>query len=244
MTECVAITRDGRGDLWKFGSFSEADQHPIVQYGDPIIPDPKFVAKRVPLARLPALMRRVGRPELAERAETILNSQRSHRAKLETLETSSKVFFDALVLVASPPPEDPAQIVNLIRRDRILSVKESKMSEETPTAVDTSAAPVADKPKKEKAPKAPKAPKEPKEPKEAKPRYAEGSTITLLKNGEGVQYGKDNNPKRPGSASYDRFALYTDGMLLSDAVKAGVTTADIAWDVSKGFIEVVPPAAG
>lgn len=240
MAGCVAITRDGRGDLWRFGSFSEADQHPIVQYGDPIIPEPKMVTRRVPMARLPHLMRRVGRPELAERVESVLASPRSHRAKLEVVDTFAQAVHEALVAAAAPPPDDPVQIISIIRRDRVQSVKESKMNDENPTTpIDTAEAPKAEKAKKE--PKAPKEPKAAKEP--APPKYAPGSTVKLLKNGEGVQYGKDNNPKRPGSASYDRFALYTDGMTVEDAIKAGVKTADIAWDVSKGFIEVIAPTS-
>lgn len=46
------------------------------------------------------------------------------------------------------------------------------------------------------------------------------------------------NPKRKGSASHDRYALYKDGMSVGDALKAGVTKADLAWDQKKGFIKL------
>lgn len=38
------------------------------------------------------------------------------------------------------------------------------------------------------------------------------------------------NPKRPGSASFDRFALYRVGMTVNEAIAAGVKREDIAWD--------------
>ena len=44
------------------------------------------------------------------------------------------------------------------------------------------------------------------------------------------------NPKKPGSASYDRFALYKDGMTVSEALAAGVTSGDVKWDSERGFI--------
>jgi hypothetical protein len=38
------------------------------------------------------------------------------------------------------------------------------------------------------------------------------------------------NPKRPGSASFDRYALYRVGMTVDEAIAAGVKREDIAWD--------------
>ena len=47
-----------------------------------------------------------------------------------------------------------------------------------------------------------------------------------------------SNPKREGSAAHKRYNLYKVGMTIADALKAGVITADINWDVKQGFIEV------
>jgi hypothetical protein len=44
------------------------------------------------------------------------------------------------------------------------------------------------------------------------------------------------NPKRGDSAA--RFALYTNGMTVAQAIAAGVWMADIRWDVAHKFIEV------
>lgn len=81
--------------------------------------------------------------------------------------------------------------------------------------------------------KPPKAVKTPKEPKESnfKRIYPNSAVITL--NTEG---GK--NPKRAGSKSHDRFANYKTGMTVESAIKAGVTYADLSWDVGHGFISV------
>lgn len=48
------------------------------------------------------------------------------------------------------------------------------------------------------------------------------------------------NPKRPGSASYTRYENYRVGMTVDEAIAAGVTREDIAWDSapSRKFIEL------
>jgi hypothetical protein len=47
------------------------------------------------------------------------------------------------------------------------------------------------------------------------------------------------NPKKPGSASFDRFALYRVGMTVNEAIAAGVKREDVAWDseTKRGFIK-------
>ena len=44
------------------------------------------------------------------------------------------------------------------------------------------------------------------------------------------------NPKKPGSKSYERYAAYREGMTVSEAIAAGVTSADVKWDHDHGFI--------
>jgi hypothetical protein len=78
---------------------------------------------------------------------------------------------------------------------------------------------------------------------EAKPKtvggYQLGAKITLGKNAEGKTYdGGDNNPKRKGSKSFDKFAKYKDGMTVEQAAAAGVTGADLSWDTKHGFIKI------
>lgn len=52
----------------------------------------------------------------------------------------------------------------------------------------------------------------------------------------------DKNPKREGTTSHDRFALYRDGMTVKEAKDAGVKAADISYDSAKGFISVTDAA--
>lgn len=231
MTKCVAITRDGRGDLWAFGSFAEADTHPLVQYGDRIVDGPQSITKRLSLAEIPRILRRCNREDLAERIRMCFDAA-SHAQRVQRVNEYAKHVWTALAESARPAPSDPEELVKLIVRDRKLSIEESKtMEAETPT---TEAATEATKAKKTKAPKA-----EGEAPAPKAERYNREHTIRLLSNAEGVKYGPENNPKRAGSASHDRFALYEDGMTVGAAVEKGVKSEDIAWDVRKGFIEVV-----
>lgn len=96
--------------------------------------------------------------------------------------------------------------------------------DETPAPADQSAsdeapAPATDQPTPDEAP----APADRAEPK------AKEATIKLL---------SATNPKRPGSKSFDRFALYQDGMTVEAFLKAGGRRADLAWDAKHGFIAV------
>lgn len=48
------------------------------------------------------------------------------------------------------------------------------------------------------------------------------------------------NPKREGTASYERFAAYFSKKVktVGDALAAGLTRKDIAWDTNHGFIQL------
>jgi len=49
----------------------------------------------------------------------------------------------------------------------------------------------------------------------------------------------EENPKRKGSQSYDRFELYTKFPNVIDFLVNGGKTADITWDLKHGFISIV-----
>ena len=51
------------------------------------------------------------------------------------------------------------------------------------------------------------------------------------------------NPKRPGSASFDRFALYRNGMTVAQYLEAGGHRSDLNWDESRDFIRITRPEA-
>ena len=46
------------------------------------------------------------------------------------------------------------------------------------------------------------------------------------------------NPKREGTASWQRFKLYKSGMTVGDFIGKGGTMGDIRWDQKHGFIKV------
>jgi len=48
----------------------------------------------------------------------------------------------------------------------------------------------------------------------------------------------EENPKKVGSKSHARFALYRDGMSVGDFLKAGGRRADLIWDQRKGFVKI------
>lgn len=62
-----------------------------------------------------------------------------------------------------------------------------------------------------------------------KKRKQDDRKITLL---------STENPKKPNSKSYERFALYRSGMTVTEFVNAGGTAADVKWDAQRGFINV------
>ena len=64
------------------------------------------------------------------------------------------------------------------------------------------------------------------------PDYSDDSVITVLV----------ANPKRPNTASYDRFALYTVGITVGEFIAKGGRRADLAWDAKHAFISVDKPA--
>lgn len=240
MTGCVVITRDGRGDLWRFGSFAEADLHPLVQYGDRIVDGPKKITTRLTLAEIPRILRRIQRADLADTIQACMGAP-THPQRIRRVEEFAQHVWIALLEKSRQAPTDPAELVQLIVRDRKLSIEESKkMDTATPTTETTAAeATEAPKAKKSKAAKAEAAEGAAEAAAPKAERYNREHKIRLLSNAEGVQYGPENNPKRVGSASHDRFALYSDGMTIGAAIEKGVKTDDIAWDVKKGFIEVV-----
>jgi ribosomal protein L21E len=96
----------------------------------------------------------------------------------------------------------------------------------TPPTAPTKAPKAAKKsaaPKAEGEAAAPKAPRTSR----LKEQYPDDALITVL---------VDSNPKR--GKSKERFEGYTGAKTVADAIKGGVTYADLAWDVGHGLIKV------
>jgi antitoxin component of MazEF toxin-antitoxin module len=52
----------------------------------------------------------------------------------------------------------------------------------------------------------------------------------------GIKLLRPDNPKRPGSKSRARYALYKNGMTGAEAIAAGVLKVDLEWDLKHEFI--------
>lgn len=46
------------------------------------------------------------------------------------------------------------------------------------------------------------------------------------------------NPKKPGSQSHERYAIWRVGMTVSEALAAGLTGADVKWDTERGYVKL------
>ncbi len=77
------------------------------------------------------------------------------------------------------------------------------------------------------------APKAEKPKKETEPRKVAGYPRTAK-----ITIAVTENPKRKGSGAHLRFAKYKNGQSIQSALDAGVTAADVKWDLEKGFIKL------
>lgn len=72
-----------------------------------------------------------------------------------------------------------------------------------------------------------------KEPREKRPALDHGMTIKIL---------VEANPKREGSKSRERFAIYRNGMTIAQFIEKGGLMADVRYDEDHKFIELHPAA--
>lgn len=227
---CVAVTRGGvGGSAWLFGSRDEADLHPLVQYGDALIDGPDSVMEQYNLLNLHELLSVIGDSDLRERVWDDFPSRgsvpESRRVQMMS-DRHGRHLFDALVSVAEEPPEDPADICRIVTEDRTAILNRGRnhnMAKNPKTAPENKADAPAEK--KDEKPSKP-------------PKYADDAKIILLADKEGKKYGKDHNPKRAGSKSAERFALYTDEMTVKSFLDAGGTVADLDHDIKKEFVKI------
>lgn len=250
----VAITQQGFGRVWRFADRQAALVHPLVQYGDAVFGDELELFDEYRLLELPSLMRRFElSDELITGVEARVVSLREQgytdrriRDALVTEQTARDVF-QALERRGSEPPEDCDTVCTLVRGDReaVLSRGRNYVMAEA-------------KEKKEKAPKEPKVvtiggldPKTKIKFGTSPDKVEKIAAVKEVKNKDGSiktaavpasertvagspYHPEKNNPKR-GKAG-ERFKGYKNGMTLQQAVDSGMTPADVAWDLKKGFI--------
>ena len=147
----------------------------------------------------------------------ILASGRDHEIRA-VRERTVEPIWERLQQIAQPALTDPETICEQVSRDK----RRTTMA------------------KKEPAEKAVKTESAPAEKKVSGPRGTPQDAVIRMQLDEkaGKNYGVDHNPKKAGSKGAERFALYTDGMTVGEALNAGVWAADITWDIGKGFIKL------
>jgi len=84
----------------------------------------------------------------------------------------------------------------------------------------------------EKAPAAPKAAK----PAGPAPHTKYNGMSKVEKDALRIKLLVTTNPKKPGSATHDRFELYKNGVLVGELKAKGVTGEDLRWDIDHNFI--------
>ena len=227
-----AVTRAGQGRVFEFKTVLLADQHPLVQYGDPIISKSSELRSCLTMLECAKLADQIGNGNLAK---DIRSCAKDNKFAVTRLMSD---LWESFVQAKLAPPSDPEEVLRIIVADRIATRRtgvvmrprgEFEMSEneinEANAGNETEAAAAAATEKKNRP-----IPKDPK--------YAGTSIISLNKDSEGKQYGADHNPKKPGSASHERFAKYVDGMTVAAAKEAGLLNGDLDNDVKKGFISI------
>lgn len=71
-------------------------------------------------------------------------------------------------------------------------------------------------------------------------RMDDNATINYGAAEDGTAYSADNSPKK-GDATKARWALYRDGMTVSEALAAGLTRSNIRKDRRAGFVKITNP---
>jgi len=201
---CLAVTRQGFGDIWALESFEEADTHPLIQYGDAKMCGPQDILRQYNTLELPRLVGMTGDSVLIQDYDQYV--PRRSDAPVGRVRSAAEGYADriwrALLRAARPVPTDPAEICRIVVMDR-KTIKEVKMTDQ-----DT-AGQVEGQVKEKKV-------------REPKPdTFPLTGTIHLLQDKEGNQYhGTDRNPKRPGTKAHEAFAKYQDGMSVQQFVDA------------------------
>lgn len=71
-------------------------------------------------------------------------------------------------------------------------------------------------------------------------RMADNATITYGVDKEGNALSSENSPKK-SDATKGRWALYRDGMTVSEALAAGLTRSNIRKDRRAGYVRITNP---
>jgi hypothetical protein len=213
---CVAVTRGGFGDVWLLKDRAAAYLHPLVQYGDALLTRPEDLLDQYNWLEWGSLRELAGLP----RHTVVVTVPRQQRL---TKGEQAPEIFEALIRRAHPAPTSAEEICIRVREDRRLGTIMAKQKANAPA----DPAPAA-----ETAPKGTgnlpivRGPK----------GVPLDAVIRFGQDKQGNSYGPDNNPKKVGSKTHGRFAMYVDGMTVQQALDAGIQTADLNYDREHGFV--------
>jgi hypothetical protein len=220
---CIVITRNGRGDAYKFPDKKAARLHPLVQMYDVVAEDAMELAAQFGKDEADALLRFAegrDRARLIDAFEIWKSEPKSREFPFQVRE----LFWSLVVSRSKYPPKDPAELLSLIVEDR-QAVEGGIRSRGSESNHPGEVSPNKRKERTEMSEA---------EAKTRKARVSDDAVISIL---------VDKNPKREGSKAAERFAYYKDGMTVKVAKEAGVTSSDIRYDTEHNYISVTEPAA-
>jgi hypothetical protein len=219
MERCIVLTRNGCGDVWVFSNIKTARLHPIPQIDDVYATSAGNLVEQYGRGLINDLLRFA---EGRDRAR-LIDAFETWRNGASLSPEVKELLWSKVYQAGATPPDDPAEIVRIIKEDRLF--REGRVLRSINTGERSSANPATTRKEMEMS-------------EAARRRTDENATITVLgKDGNG------ENPKRAGSKAFDRFALYENGMTVREAKAAGVQATDIAYDFDHKFIELTPGEA-
>lgn len=243
----VVVTRNGSGDWWRFPSYKDAFESPIFQYGDAICQGPQFIEKNWTGLEFPWLLEVLVSP--VERSRILMNvKEKGWNTWAKVLDHYRDFLWAKMVEKCNEPPVDLNAIFEIVVSDRRTPNKDVRTMAKNPASNPNTPATtdqIEDTSTENTAADATTATGDATEagttkrkPPVREPKFKNEMIVTLLADKDGNVFGKDNNPKRKGSASAARFDHYTNGMTVEQALAAGLTRADLEFDVQKKFISI------
>lgn len=225
---CVVVARNGEGDVWRFDDLRAARLHPIPQQDDVYATTPGGLADQYGREGAASLLRFLeGRDR--SRVSDALESWRTGGLHSLLPPDIRETIWDRVLRTARRPPTSPADIVRIVTEDR--AAREGRVVRSFPQeAKEADMAKTAEK--TGKAPKAAAAAGTRKAPAAGRSSNFPDTHVITIATKDGA------NPKRAGTAAHGRFALYRSGYTVKQAKDAGITAADLANDLKKGFIKV------
>lgn len=235
---CIAITRNGYGQPWKFSTVEGARDHALVQYDDVILSDKEALLVEYTRKELQYITGFLGTEPRAVQAKTAVDTYAAAvksvdvKAAREALAYHLDTLWDSLVRVAKAPPDNYIELLKVVKEDRRATLKATNRMRAWSAAVAPPGRPQTsveddDDMSDEKKRRDPF-------------RMSDQGTISFGKDETGKSYGPDNNPKR-GENTTSKFSTYTEGMTVAEAMEAGLTRSDIRRDRRKGFIVITNP---